>query len=222
MRGTARRDPSFLNYLTDDANSATRSLDALHEEISKCRVCETIAADFKKPPYLNRGELGRIMIVGQGPGRAELKGTRAFAGQSGRTLDAWLVKCGASRTAPRTGIYFTSVIKCIGANRDFEFMAAKCIGFLHRQILTARPELVITLGRRSFEALKVSSANYEAALCKLVNTTQTLLVTPFDFHYSLLHWPHPSGRNRWLNLAENKKRLEQSFLYVNRFLGGPQ
>lgn len=160
------------------------------------------------------------MIVGQGPGGAELKGTRAFAGQSGRTLDAWLVACGASKAAPRTGIYFTSVIKCVGAGRDFEFMAARCIGFLHRQILTVRPELVITLGRKSFEALSASSDHYETALCKLVDTAQTLLVTPFGFHYSLLHWPHPSGLNRWLNSADNKERLRKSFEYVSRFIGG--
>lgn len=213
---------SFLDNLADDTNSATQSLNALHEEISRCRICEATATDFKKPSHLNRGEPGRVMIVGQGPGGAELKGTRAFAGQSGRTLDAWLVACGASPVAPRTGIYFTSVIKCVGGGGDFEVMAANCIGFLHRQILAVRPALVITLGRRSFEMLGISSEDYEAALCKLVDTTQTLLVTPFDFHYSLLHWPHPSGRNRWLNLAENKARLRQSFEYVGRFLGEQQ
>jgi len=162
------------------------------------------------------------MIVGQGPGRAELKGTRAFAGQSGRTLDAWLVACGASPASPRAGIYFTSVIKCVGQEQYFELMAANCIAFLHRQILEVHPALVITLGRKSFEALRVSDDDYETALCKPMDTAQTLLVTAFDFHYCLLHWPHPSGLNRWLNSDQNRERLKHSFKHVARFLGGPQ
>src|SRR6185437_7319048 len=97
----------------------TQSLNALHDEIIGCRVCEAKVIGFKKPPPLNRGDVGRVMVVGQGPGSAELRGTRAFAGQSGRTLDSWLVACGAPRNEPRSGIYFTSVIKCVGREQDF-------------------------------------------------------------------------------------------------------
>lgn len=210
------------NHLRNDANSTTQSLDALHEEISHCRVCETQVAEFSKPPRLNRGEAGKVMIVGQGPGRAELKGTRAFAGQSGKTLDAWLIACGASPSIPRAGVYFTSVIKCVGQERYFALMATNCLQFLHRQILAVRPALVITLGRKSFEGLKITDEDYETSLCSPVDTTQTLLVTAFDFHYCLLHWPHPSGLNRWLNSDENRERLKHSFKYAAQFVGGTQ
>jgi uracil-DNA glycosylase family 4 len=162
------------------------------------------------------------MIIGQGPGRAELNGARAFAGQSGRTLDNWLVSCGCSPGNPRIGIYFTSVIKCIGQEKAFELMAGNCLHFLQSQILTIRPALIITLGRKSYGMLRTSDDDYELALCKPVDTKQILLVTPFDFHYSLLHWPHPSGRNRWLNSPENRTRLQQSFEHVKRFIGSAQ
>jgi len=121
---------------------------------------------------------------------------------------------------PRAGIYFTSVLKCGGPDNAFAFMASKCRHFLQRQMLCVRPALVITLGRHSYEALRTSKESYREALCKLVDTTQNVLVTPFGFHYSLLHWPHPSGLNHWLNSQQNKERLKDSFEYVKTFLKG--
>lgn len=167
--------------------------------------------------------MGRLMIIGQGPGGAELKGTRAFAGQSGRKLDAWLIASGASAANPRQTVYFTSVIKCVcPQGKFFAQMARNCSGFLHRQISTVRPELIITLGRLSFEALSIVNEDYDDALCKPRHTVDFLLVSPYGFHFNLLHWPHPSGLNRWLNTPENKARMQASFAFVSRFIGGKE
>jgi uracil-DNA glycosylase len=190
-------------------NSVDLPLRVLHEEISLCRVCEPSVTGFEKPPRLDRGEVGKIMIIGQGPGSAELKGTRAFAGQSGRTLNNWLIACGADSANPRAAIYFTSVIKCVGPEKNFGLMTNNCAQFLQRQILEIHPALIITLGKKSYEALRIFDDDYGNALCRPLNTEELVLVTSFGFHYSLLHWPHPSGLNRWLNLAENKERLNR-------------
>jgi len=117
--------------LTENAGigETGHSLEVLHEQISLCRVCESQVDNFQKPSKLDRGEAGQIIIVGQGPGSAELKGTRAFAGQAGRRLDSWLLECGASPEDPRGGIYFTSVIKCVGSDQQFSLMAANCAVF---------------------------------------------------------------------------------------------
>lgn len=160
------------------------------------------------------------MIVGQGPGRAEINGLRAFAGQSGRTLEGWLVKSGANPAAPREGIYFTSVIKCVcPRDRFFPLMAKNCRIFLQHQIACVSPELVVTLGKRAYEALQVCDRTYDGALCELQHTADFVLLTPFGFHFSLLHWPHPSGLNRWLNDAGNMRKLAASFEFVRRFVG---
>ena len=193
----------------------------IHNEISECRVCESRVPGFEKPALLDRGDFGRVVIVGQGPGRSELKISRAFAGQSGRTLEQWLVACGANPASPRAGIYFTSVIKCVCPSAGyFPLMARNCRAFLHRQIAELRPELVITLGRQSYEALQVSDEEFDDALCVLRNTSDFVLVTPYGFHVNLLHWPHPSGRNRWRNEEGNQTRLQNSFEFVSPFLGG--
>jgi uracil-DNA glycosylase family 4 len=193
----------------------------IHNEISECRVCESRVPGFEKPVLLHRGDFGRVMIVGQGPGRSELKVFRAFAGQSGRTLEWWLVACGANPANPRAGIYFTSVIKCVcPSEKFFPLMARNCRGFLHRQIVELGPELVITLGWKSYEVLRVSDDEFDATLCVPRNTADFALVTPYGLHVNLLHWPHPSGRNRWLNNDENQLRLQNSFEFVRSFLGG--
>src|ERR1051325_957428 len=88
------------------------SLDELHAQIDQCRVCGDFVK-LRKPLGLKRGGIARVMIVGEGPGRSELKHGRAFAGGSGKTLDAWLIGAGAKATAPRKDIYVTSIIKCV-------------------------------------------------------------------------------------------------------------
>ena len=193
----------------------------LHDEIIRCRICEDQVDGYEKPPSLDRGQPGSVMVIGQGPGRAELGGTRAFAGQSGRTLDVWLQSCGADPADPRRGIYFTSVIKCVSSKDNcFARMAQNCAPFLARQILEIHPHLIVTLGKRAYEALRIIEEDYEAALCNPRYSADVVLVTPFGFHFSLLHWPHPSGLNRWLNTAENQARHRQSFEFVRKFLGG--
>lgn len=160
------------------------------------------------------------MIIGQGPGNAELAGVRAFAGQSGRTLEGWLVSCGANPKSPRDGIYFTSVIKCVcPSDKYFAQMAGNCRQFLRRQIMELAPELVITLGKKAYEELRVDDGTYEEGLCAPHHTSQLVLITPFGLHFNLLHWPHPSGLNRWHNESANASRLKASFDFVRQFIG---
>jgi uracil-DNA glycosylase family 4 len=205
-----------------EANSheRTQGLFRIHAEVSACRVCEENVPGFQKPAALDRGNAGRIMIIGQGPGQAEVEGLRAFAGQSGRTLERWLVQCGANPDVPRAGIYFTSVIKCVcPRDKFFPMMARNCQQFLRSQIAEVRPDLIITLGKRAYDALQVSDTTYDEALCEPQHTADFVLVTPFGFHFHLLHWPHPSGLNRWLNDDNNARRLTASFDFVRPFLG---
>lgn len=196
-------------------------LSVVHDEIDRCRRCEPLVKGFQKPPHLDRGDGGKLFVVGQGPGRAELRSDRAFAGQSGTTLDSWLRAAGLDRVNPRKGVYLTAVIKCCHSSpRDFDVMAHNCADFLERQIKAIGPRLVITLGRSAYFNLRFTAEDYPQALCRPVHTSRFLLVSQFGFHFWLLPWPHPSGLNRWLNAAENRRRLEVSFGFVKRVLEG--
>lgn len=202
-----------------DQEGKDEEIEALHDRISGCTVCKKHVPGYAKPPVLDRGDVGQIMVVGQGPGKAELAGTKAFAGQSGKTLAEWLVQSGADPTDPRRGIYFTSVIKCFcPLPKHYSEMAANCIGFLHQQISTIAPDLIITLGKEAFLHLRAVSGSYDESLCVLHSSSDFALITPWGFHTHLLHWPHPSGLNRWLNEDSNREKLRKSFDDVRVFL----
>lgn len=159
------------------------------------------------------------MLVGQGPGRSELRRSKAFAGQSGKTLNSWLESASGNKLDPRQGMYFTSVIKCCHSRqRDFAPMARKCAKFLERQIAALRPKMIITLGLQAYEQLRLSSLSYDDALCVAVHSSRYLLTSQFGFDFWLLPWPHPSGLNRWLNSDANRKRLKESFASVRKVL----
>jgi uracil-DNA glycosylase family 4 len=196
-------------------------LTVIHEEINACRRCEPLVDGFRKPLDLDRGESGRLLIVGQGPGKAEVRRGRAFAGQSGTTLDSWLRAAGLDSDNPRRGVYLTSVIKCChSSSKDFDLMARNCGDFLQRQIMAVKPALVISLGRSAYLSLRFTAEDFSDALCRPLHTSSTLLVSQFGFHFWLLPWPHPSGLNRWHNAAENRQRLQGSFAFVKQVLWG--
>jgi len=57
-----------------DAQERLEVMLRIHAEVSACRVCEQHVEGFQKPAALDRGVAGQIMIVGQGPGQAEIEG----------------------------------------------------------------------------------------------------------------------------------------------------
>jgi len=193
-------------------------LTLLHNQINACRVCSQVVSDFAKPPKMDRGEPGFILVVGQGPGNTEIAKGRAFSGYSGKRLNDWLTQCGAEEQNPRAGIYLTSVIKCAGSKNFFSTMARNCRSFLNQQLSIIRPELVITLGQEAYLELRFNELPYDAAICREQHSRDYVLMTPVGFHYSLLPWPHPSGLNRWHNDEENNELLKASFQIVKHYL----
>jgi uracil-DNA glycosylase family 4 len=194
-----------------DLDAARRELTVIHHEIDGCTVCSSAVEGLSKPASMRRGEPGRVMVVGKGPGKTEVQKGEAFSGPGGRRLEQWLGQCVPDPQNVRAGIYFTSVTKCLSPDPYFPVLAKNCWRFLDRQIDAIRPELIISLGQEAYNALSISGEAYPAALCKLHDSTKWLLFTRFGYHYRLMVWPHPSGLNRWLNDRENVVKLERSF-----------
>jgi uracil-DNA glycosylase family 4 len=220
MATAARRLRSFLE---PPAFAGARirvyaSLDDLHAGIDQCRVCGDFVK-LRKPLGLKRGGVASVMIVGEGPGGSELKHGRAFAGGSGKTLDNWLVGCGAVASAPRKDIYITSIIKCVCPEKGpYQRMASECSDFLVAQISLVKPSLVISLGRRAYTNIQFGDDTYSHAIGRVYNSADFVLFTKFDHHFSFLPWPHPSGLNRQLNDSQVRRRVEASFGVVRAFL----
>jgi uracil-DNA glycosylase len=197
----------------------TQAIELLHVRINQCLVCSDVVSGLTKPAAMNRGDIGRIMIVGQAPGNKELKTQEAFSGQSGRRLNEWLVKSGANADNPRKGIYLTAVVKCSAPPSSFSILAHNCRRFLNEQLRIIQPRLVITLGKEAYEELRFDvEIPFASALCREFHSKDTMFTTPVGFHYTILPWPHPSGRNRWHNDPVNTALLSKSFIAVKHHL----
>ncbi|MBA2587253.1 MAG: uracil-DNA glycosylase [Alphaproteobacteria bacterium] len=88
---------------------------------------------------------GRILLIGEAPGRDEDRVGKPFVGRAGHLLDKMLASIGLDR---RTNAYITNVINWRPPdNRDpTPEEAAACLPFLRRHIELADPEIIILLG----------------------------------------------------------------------------
>ncbi len=87
---------------------------------------------------------GRIMLIGEAPGREEDERGLPFVGRAGQLLDKMLGAIGLDRSK----VYITNVLNWRPPqNRDpSPEEAAACLPFLHRHIELADPRLMILLG----------------------------------------------------------------------------
>lgn len=178
-------------------------LGELHQSIDQCTVCSEFIKPLNKPqPGLNRGNGSEIFIVGEAPGNTELSSGRAFSGVSGTRLDGWLIAAGRPKEDPRKGVYLTSLLKCsCPPNYDklFKLMWRRCSHFLSDQLELIKPRLVITLGSKSFDYLHFINGDYDSLIGPIYILDEQDLLTPQPFK-AIVHWPHPSGLNRWHNM----------------------
>ena len=87
---------------------------------------------------------GRIMLIGEAPGRDEDIEGRPFVGRAGKLLDRMLAEIGLDRRK----VYITNVLNWRPPqNREpSPEEAASCLPFLYRHIELAEPKLMILLG----------------------------------------------------------------------------
>ena len=88
---------------------------------------------------------GRVLLIGEAPGRDEDRVGKPFVGRAGQLLDKMLASIGLDRN---TNAYITNVINWRPPdNRDpTPEEAAACLPFLRRHIELADPQVIILLG----------------------------------------------------------------------------
>lgn len=188
--------------------------------IQNCQACSRICSSLKKTAVTERGQSPKIMIVGRNPGNKETENNRAFGGLAGTRLDQWLVECGNATTNPREHMYLTSAIKCFCGPKKaiYKQMATNCSGILREQVALHEPELIISLGEDSYEAIKFIGLDFSEAVFNYYNSTDHVILTALDRHFIHLVWPHPSPLSRMLNSQENMDRLRETFPLVRQYL----
>jgi DNA polymerase len=101
--------------------------------------------------FADGNPFGRIMLIGEAPGRDEDLQGLPFVGRAGKLLDLMLASIGLDRTK----VYITNVLNWRPPqNRDpSPEEAAACLPFLHRHIELADPQILILLGAVSVRHL---------------------------------------------------------------------
>jgi uracil-DNA glycosylase len=119
------------------------TLDELKTALEQFDGCE-LKRSAKHTVFADGNPAGRLMFIGEAPGRDEDEQGLPFVGRAGQLLDRMLAAAGLDRTK----VYITNVINWRPPqNREpTPEEAAACLPFLRRHIELAAPEIIILLG----------------------------------------------------------------------------
>ncbi len=113
------------------------------QEVQGCTRCELHVS--RTQTVFGEGDPdAQLMIIGEGPGADEDRVGRPFVGKAGQLLDKQIAAMGFEREQ----VYIANVVKCRPpANRTpTPIEAQTCGDYLHRQIATVQPKVILTVG----------------------------------------------------------------------------
>jgi len=156
---------------------------------------------------------GRIMLIGEAPGRDEDARGLPFVGRAGQLLDRMLASIGLDRTK----VYITNILPWRPPqNRDpTPEEAATCMPFLRRHIELAEPQILILLGAVSVrnvlginEGIMRARGRWEVYQDASQGTPRTIPVMPTLHPAFLLRQP-VAKRLAWRDLLAVSENIEQ-------------
>lgn len=126
------------------------SLEELEAIVSGFDGC-ALKATAKRLVFADGRAGARVMFVGEAPGADEDRTGRPFVGRAGQLLDRML----AAIDLRREDVYIANVVpwRPPGNRTPTPQEIAICLPFMLRQIELARPEIVVTVGASSTQAL---------------------------------------------------------------------
>lgn len=134
--------------------STNNEWNELNNKIINCQKCSLHKTCIQPIPGDGPAD-ARIFIVGEAPGRKEDEQHIPFVGASGKLLNKQLERIGLYRD----NVYITNIVKCrptlIDSNGKTQNRTPKpeereiCSPYLTKQLLLAKPIVLITLGRVS-------------------------------------------------------------------------
>jgi uracil-DNA glycosylase len=121
------------------------TLDELARLMRSCPACPELAATRTTVVVGETPPSPRLLVVGEAPGATEDLEGRPFVGRAGQLLDELMADVGLGRP----DVAVLNVLKCRPpANRTpTRTEAARCTGWLDRQVTLLAPPLVLVLGR---------------------------------------------------------------------------
>ncbi len=197
-------DPS-IDEIAGRAHACS-DLDTLAAAVRGCVACDALAATRTTVVVGDVIADARLLIVGEAPGANEDIAGRPFVGKGGQLLDGLLAEVGLTRS--ETAVL--NVLKCRPpANRTpARAEAARCSGWLDRQVELLDPWLVLTLGRTALTWAVGASITLAAARGMAHDWRGRRLVASY----------HPSAAIRFGPRGEPRLALEADLRLVAELL----
>jgi uracil-DNA glycosylase len=180
-------------------------IEDLHQEIRQCRACLSFGYSIEPPPLVWGKAPAPFMLIGQAPSRTDLKQRHMYSGPAAQKLLSWLRIAGFNDTDFGSTIYMTALTKCFpgrlpGKSTDRAPSAKEqflCGNWLESQINVVRPEVIILFGKLAIDRFLGPGS-----------MTDRIGRTYIQNGVEYIPLPHSSGASTWLNLPENRGRLE--------------
>jgi uracil-DNA glycosylase len=132
------------------AAKSAESLDALRALLQTFDGC-MLRTTATQLVFADGNPQGRVMFVGEAPGRDEDIAGVPFVGRSGKLLDLMMQAIGLDRTQ----VYIANIVpwRPPGNRTPTPHESAICLPFLMRQIELADPDILVCLGQPSTQTL---------------------------------------------------------------------
>jgi DNA polymerase len=185
------------------------SLQILREKCLACRACplggQEVEPKFFSNVFSNMNT-SRIMVIGQNPGRDEVKQGEPFVGASGRFFnEAMKNTLGMERSA----FYISNACRCFspGNRQPTRQELDACRPILDEEISIIKPVLIIALGSVAFERL--------TGMHGIMKHQGEVVVSP-RYLVPVIAVLHPSPYNT--NNPHNRKMFYDGLKKVGEFL----
>lgn len=144
---------------TGDDGIGKMDLERLEAAVASCTKCG-LHETRTKTVFGAGDSAGRIVFIGEAPGRDEDLSGEPFVGRAGKLLTRILASVGFTRE----DVYITNILKCRPPNnRDpLESEGAACEPYLRRQLQLLDPVLIVALGRVAGQNLLKRNASLKA------------------------------------------------------------
>ncbi|MEA3455902.1 MAG: uracil-DNA glycosylase [Campylobacterota bacterium] len=156
------------------------SMEALKKQALNCHLCE-LSKSRTHVVFGEGDENAEILFVGEGPGATEDSTGHPFVGRAGEVLTNMIEKV---LLIPRSEVYITNIVKCRPPDNRVPTAteAHTCLPYLHKQIESIKPKLIVTLGATAYHYL----TGDESKITQIRGTIQK------RDHYTIIPTFHPS------------------------------
>jgi uracil-DNA glycosylase family 4 len=207
-RAAAVLAPEAAILSAREAARTAPTLEALHALLENFDGC-ALKATATRLVFADGNPQARIMFVGEAPGREEDIEGLPFVGRSGKLLDRMISAIGLDRSSA----YIANVIpwRPPGNRTPTPQETQICLPFIQRQIELVNPDVLVTLGNPSTQALLSTREGIMKSRGKWLDyDTGTRVIRALaTFHPAYLLRSPSYKRMAWQDLRAIAKALEQ-------------